>query len=385
MAVERSSFFSSAIEVPATIEQGYFIFTLMPSLQCSLNCPHCYLTLKQRRSQQCLSLEHLEMACQKIAAYYLDRNIENKTIVCYWYGGEPTEMGMVYTDEAVSRINHVFQRDKGYHVNHIFLTSLVTVNENVWFPFFSRCGNGYVQTSFDGRMRGKGYVRKWEKKVKAAIKTGLRVATISVVNNTLVDEGAESTLDYLADIGVCEASFLPFMLNSQNQGSKYEKYAPTMAGYSQYMIALSRRYLARKAQGLPTPEIGQMRFILEQSQTGVLSNIAGQTLFLLPNGDFVLPDYKNGYLEYQQPFGNILKQDFAEILSSSARRDYLRKQITRNRNRDCLECEHSDKCVMEFWKENREMDECFGAKQYVEWVMNNVSQIHSQHDNVILA
>lgn len=42
-----------------------------------------------------------------------------------------------------------------------------------------------------------------------------------------------------------------------------------------------------------------------------------------------------------------------------------------NNNKDCNGCEHSDKCVMEFWKDNREGDDCFGGKRYVEWLLNN--------------
>lgn len=352
-----------------SIESGYFIFTLMPSLKCSLNCPHCYLSKAQRRDPTILPVEDLRLACEKVDAYYTQRGIVDKTIVCYWYGGEPTEMGQDYFVAAADAIGDVFRRERGYTVKHTVLSSLVTVDPD-WFAIFRLYGKGEMQTSYDGFMRGKGYVRNWEKKVRAATAYGLRVSTISVVNAEILAMGPEATLDYLADLGVTETSWLPFMWNEQNDGASYDTFAPTMRAYTAFMTRLSQHWIGRRAAGLHTPEIGQMRFILEQAQRTGLANIAGQTLFLLPNGDFVLPDYKNGYQEFMQPFGNILRDDFASILGSPARRRYLRKQVLRNGNPDCQACPHADKCLMEFWKENRAGDECFGARGYVDWCLN---------------
>jgi hypothetical protein len=114
---------------------------------------------------------------------------------------------------------------------------------------------------------------------------------------------------------------------------------------------------------------------LSQGERGVFANLPGQTMFLMPNGDFVLPDYHEGWKEFMRPFGNIISQDFNQILTSTARRDYMRKQVTRNRNVDCLSCTHADKCVMEFWKTNREGDDCFGGRIYVEWLLQNRNRV----------
>lgn len=354
----------------SSIESGYFVFTLMPSLKCSLNCPHCYLSKAQRRDPTILAVADLRLACEKVDAYYVSRGLAEKTIVCYWYGGEPTEMGQDYFVAAADAINGVFARDKGYTVKHIVLSSLVTVDPD-WFAIFQVYGKGEMQTSYDGFMRGKGYVRNWEKKVRAATAFGLRVSTISVVNAEILAAGPEATLDYLTDLGIAETSWLPFMWNEQNDGSAYDTFAPTMRAYTDFMIRLSTHWQHLRAAGKQPPEIGQMRFILEQAQREGLANIAGQTLFLLPNGDFVLPDYKNGFQEFMQPFGNILEQDFGSILASPARRAYLRKQVLRNGNPACRDCPHADKCLMEFWKDNRAGDDCFGARGYVEWLLQS--------------
>jgi sulfatase maturation enzyme AslB (radical SAM superfamily) len=352
-----------------SIEQGYFVFTMMPSLRCSLNCPHCYLTTEQRRNSPIMSVDQLEKACLKVADYYNEKTeIKRKVIVFYWYGGEPTEMGMDYMLDAFKRIQGIFPEEDGYYIRHEVLTSLIKINDD-WFDVFKTWGRGHFQTSFDGLMRGKGYVKLWDKRVRQARSLGLSVSTISVVNNKLMEDGPKAILDYLCDLGVDEISFLPFMLNENNEGDKYEKYAPPMSGYSDFMIEITEYWYEKKKAGLKVPYIGQMSYILSRVNSQASANIAGQTMFLLPEGDFVLPDYKNGYLEYMKPFGNIFEDDFKDILSSESRRSYLRKQYLRNGNSDCTSCESKNHCIMEFWKENRNGDDCFGAKKYVNWLI----------------
>ena len=355
---------------PFSVESGYFIFTLMPSLRCSLNCPHCYLTKEQRRNSEIMSLADLEITSIKVDEYYQKKGIDKKVIVFYWYGGEPTEMGIDYFEKATEILNRIFNKEKGYYTKHTVLTSLLTVDTDTWFPFFKKHGENHFQSSFDGLMRGKGYVKKWEEKIIKANNFGLNIGTISVVNHELLKDGATLVMEYLSQLNIKEVSFLPFMWNEQNNGKMYDKYAPSMNSWSDFMIEASEYYFKAKQEGNHVPEIGQLAFILNQIKQPSMANIAGQTLFLLPNGDFVLPDYKNGYQEYMRIFGNILKEDFASILASKERKSYLRKQVLRDNNEECLNCDHADKCVMEFWKKNRQVDDCFGGKRYVEWLLN---------------
>lgn len=366
-----------------TIETGYFVFTMMPSLRCSLNCPHCYLSLDQRRNSKIMTLEELELACSKVANYYATTKLKRKVIVFYWYGGEPTEMGLPYMTEAFRMIDRIFPEADGYYVRHDILTSLLTIDES-WFEVFRTWGRGHFQTSFDGLMRGKGYVKKWERKVKEAVDRGLSVSTISVVNNELFADGPVEVLRYLSDLGVEEASFLPFMLNEQNKGDKYERFAPPMSKYSEFMIELGEVWYEKKMAGEFVPQIGQFSYISSRSRLPEIANIAAQTMFLLPNGDFVLPDYRDGYLEYMRVFGNIFESSFSDVVNSSERQSYLRKQLIRNMNPECLSCEYKNSCIMEFWKENRDGDDCFGAKDLVRWLdeKDEVHQILSKENSV---
>ncbi len=361
------------IYTPQTsIENGYFVLTMMPSLFCDLRCPHCYLSKEQREDETRLSIDAIRTMCEKIDSYYTSTRLENKTIMVYWYGGEPTTMPMDYFEDAIQTINGIFNEDKGYEVEHLILTSLVQTDKK-WFDFIKRHCNGKVQTSYDGHMRGRKYVRDWELKVREAQFHGLEVSTLTVMNSEIIKQGARATTEYLNGLGIKDTGWLPFMLNEQNMGRNYNRFAPTMDNWSSFMIEMSQIYADNIKADIPTFEIGQLQFVLTQAyRNDTTSNVAGQTLFLMPNGDLSLPDYRNGYEEYMRTFGNILESSFEEILASKGRLDYIAKQLTRNYNEDCLACDSYNRCVMEFWKENKEDDDCFGGKKYLNWLDQNI-------------
>ncbi|MEL3799922.1 hypothetical protein [Pseudomonas aeruginosa] len=76
-----------------TIENGYFVFTLMPSLYCPYNCKHCYLSKEQRSDKTLMSLDDFRMVCRKIHTYFEEQQPPRRTIIAYNYGGEPTAAG----------------------------------------------------------------------------------------------------------------------------------------------------------------------------------------------------------------------------------------------------------------------------------------------------
>lgn len=356
------------LDVPDTIENGYFVFTIMPTLQCPYNCKHCYLSLEQRRDPTTMSIELMREACRKIDVYWDEVQPPHRVIMVYNYGGEPTSTGPEYFESYVQMMAEEFPAHKGYEVKHVMLTSLLGVDLDIWAPIWKRHTDGYIQTSYDGSMRSKSYVRKWEAKVADAISRGLRVATISVVNADLLEQGAERTLDLLHDLGICETGWLPFMLNDQNSvEGKYDRYAPTMTAFNDYMIAMLDHWFSLKHRSHTPPSIGEAHFAVDRSKRSAMSNMCGQTLFLLPNGDFVLPNYKDGYKEYMHKFGNILEADtsFHDILVSAERRRYMLRQVTRNRNPECQRCDYKNACLLEFAKPNKADDECFGAKRFI--------------------
>lgn len=369
---------------PRTIENGYFVFTLMPSLYCQFNCKHCYLSLEQRRNKEIMTIESLEKIVIKVRDYYRTRNVQNKTIVAYFYGGEPTSMGVEYFEQVFNVFKKYFHEKEGYTVRNVILSSLIDVDIAEWKSILQLNCDSYIQTSYDGLMRGKNYLKKWEKKVKEFRRAGIQVATISVVNSELIKVGGDDVISYLTELGIKETGWLPFMLNEQNTGDKYDKYAPTMTAFNDFMIDLSTKYEDIVASGGVAPMVGELDFILTNGSGGSLSNLAAQTLFMLPDGTLCLPDYREGWKEYFNEFGNILHPDtsFDDILTSVQRRKYLLRQVRRNGNPECKDCGYSNRCLIEFAKPNKPNDECFGGKRFIKWALektvrsNIVGNIH---------
>jgi radical SAM protein with 4Fe4S-binding SPASM domain len=166
------------------------------------------------------------------------------------------------------------------------------------------------------------------------------------LNDTTNFEGESSS----SEGGASNANSESDTSNSESQDSNYEDETSNSKNQTSFLI-------------------GNELFINSMSANGIsLSNTGAQTVFLMPNGNMVMPDYDQHNIEFMKVFGNILTQSFEKILTSKSRRDWLRRQLNRNNNKECLECDSWHCCLMEFWKNNTKGDDCYGAKKYVEWL-----------------
>ena len=355
----------------STIEQGYLVFTFMPSLYCPYNCSHCYLSLEQRRSTYVMPDDHLVCMLSKVRKYYDGKGLPEVTIVVYYYGGEPTSMGLDYFKRTLSIFDEQLPKDAGFSVRHVILSSLIGLDIQKWLPLINDRFDSYIQTSYDGLMRGKNYLKKWEGKVKELVTAGIKVATISVVNEELAKVGGANTYSYLKSLGVSECGWLPFMLNEQNEGEKYARFASNMRSFNDFMIDLSDSYFSLNGDEC-TLSVGEIEFVKSISNGGAYANTSLQTLFVLPDGTICLPDYREGWKEYFKSFGNLVSaESFDEILSSPERISHMLRQVRKNDNPECMTCPHGKRCLIEFAKPNNPTDECFGGKRFVEYVLDN--------------
>ncbi len=361
------------------IETGRLILTMMPSLYCKLDCPHCYLTKEQRKSKACLTLEQIKITVEKIKDYYHDKDISNVAIDIYWYGGEPTTMGVKLFSDMCDIINSAFEK---YKVRHTLLSALIGVDLNVWIPVINKYCNGMVQTSYDSLMRGVRYDEKWQKQVQYLVAQGLKVSTLSVFNELILKDGANNTWNKLSNLGISQTGWLPFQKNTRNNATgMFIEHSTSMNEFSDFMIEFNQLNQFKKQgnQMLINNEL----FINSMDTNGTnMSNTGAQTVFLMPNGDMVMPDYDKDNVEYMRPFGNILTQSFGQVLTSQSRRDWIRRQINRNNNPECLKCDSWDCCLMEFWKNNSKDDDCYGAKRYVDWVKKSSHQAPTLIENI---
>lgn len=391
------------------IENGYFIFTVFSSLRCKLDCEHCYLSKDQRRNSPILDLKEFEKACIKVNDYFIN-NIpkENKkNIYLYWYGGEPTELGVDYFYKAKEITDKVFSKE--IEVNHMLLTNLMT-DQTKWLQLYKDFCNSEVQSSYDYHMRGKKYLEVWKKNVNYLKENGIKVSRINVVNNTMIGKEKEIFNDY-QEVKMDELGLLPFMKNTTNmtlQGNNFINNRATMKEFSEFNINLTKLAF----DSFPNIKLNNgnvfhiMKNYLEKSEKeeiNIRNNIAGQTMFLLPDGNFCLPDYYDDYfknkeyikwhknnlpenydklksshyildngVEYLRNFENIFDKSFEEVLNSKERQSYLNKQITRDNQKQCKNCEYQNLCLMEFWKTDNLDDsgECPGGKEFIKWLIN---------------
>lgn len=360
------------------IEKGRLILTMMPSLYCKLDCPHCYLTKEQRKSKKCLTLKQMRVICDKIEQYYQDKD-NNAVIDIYWYGGEPTTMGTKLFSKMCDVINKTFKRHK---LRHTLLSALVGVDLEKWTPIVKKYCDGKLQTSYDGYMRGDRYDQAWQKQVRYAVSQGLEVSTLSVFNKFIKNDGHQATFVKLAELGVKKCGWLPFQKNIRNDATgMFGEHSTSMLEFSEFMIKLTKLNTSvdAKARMLIANEL----FINSMDINGYnMSNTGAQTVFLMPNGDMVMPDYDKDNVEYMKTFGNILEQSFEEVLIGKSRRDWIRRQINRNGNKECLNCDSWNCCLMEFWKCNNSNDDCYGAKLYVDWIKKHSKQKATCVENI---
>jgi radical SAM protein with 4Fe4S-binding SPASM domain len=391
------------------IENGYFIFSLFATLRCSLDCPHCYLSKYDRKYSPAMDMEtEFRQTCIKINDYFMNNinNGQEKKIIFYWYGGEITELGPSYLYHAKRITDEVM--DKSIIIKHEILSALMG-NVKIWVPLLKNMCDSVVQTSYDYLMRGKNYLTIWKKNVKYIIESGVKVSVINVINKTMV--GKEQIIyDDLIETGIHEIGFLQFMKNSTNMaehGKDYLENSATMAEFSEFLInftkiALKNFDIKKDNYGMeliigPMHRIFFNKFLNERGNTNPWNNIAGQTMYLLPKGDFVLADYEDNYFEkedYVKKFGtvdksqfemgdtidnsvesftrfeNIYEKSFEEVLNSKGRQDLMQKQLNRNNNEECKNCQFQNVCIIEMWK-NINIDnsgECPGNKRYIEFL-----------------
>ncbi|SFV85792.1 hypothetical protein MNB_SUP05-SYMBIONT-4-1261 [hydrothermal vent metagenome] len=231
-------------------------------------------------------------------------------------------------------------------------------------------------------MCGNRYDKTWEKKVQYIVSKGLKVTTLSVFNGLILKEGATNTWNKLSKLGISQTGWLPFQKNTRNDATgMFVEHSTSMNEFSNFMIEFNK--LNQSAKKDNQMLIGNELFISSMSANSTtMSNTGAQTVFLMPNGDMVMPDYDKDNVEYMRLFGNILTQSFEQVLTSQSRRDWIRRQINRNNNQECLKCDSWDCCLMEFWKNNNKNDDCYGAKHYVDWVKQSSHQTPTLIENI---
>jgi sulfatase maturation enzyme AslB (radical SAM superfamily) len=369
-----------------SIENGYFVLTMFPSLKCELNCPHCYLSKEQRSGKTFLQPKDFKEMVVKVRDYYLLKNLSSSTIVFYWYGGEPTALPLEYYKSLFMIQKQVFPGT--FKIKNQFLTNLFTLDAK-WLEFFSEECDNYFQTSYDFLMRGEKYLARWMKNVRKTTMLGYNVSAINVFNNTMIGKEQEIYAQ-LKESGIIEVGFLPFMknyANLANEAKEYKQWYANMSDFSAFLINFTKLHIEDLKSNPNTFRIGNIAHITKNIiKDNFYNNIAGQTLFFLEDGYFALPDYENNYLnksdiefqdvEYLNKFETIKNHSFEEVLNSEKRISYITRQCEVNNNQKCMGCQYKNLCSMEFWKSDNldNSDECPGNLLFIKFLLEQLSK-----------
>lgn len=111
---------------------------LKPTLLCNCSCRYCITP--QRIPKNALSLEDVEILCQKVS-----RSSVYNTFTFIWHGGEPLLLGVDYYKEVLQIQKHFFDKNQ---CKNTFQTNATLINDD-WITFFQENGIT-VSTSLDG-------------------------------------------------------------------------------------------------------------------------------------------------------------------------------------------------------------------------------------------
>jgi uncharacterized protein len=116
------------------------LLVLQPTPFCNIDCSYCYLP--NRKSTATMSLETLDLACQRVfESPFLDRQLE-----VAWHGGEPLAVSVAWYEKATALVAR--RCPAGLQLQHCFQTNGLLMNED-WARFFARIG-ARVGLSIDG-------------------------------------------------------------------------------------------------------------------------------------------------------------------------------------------------------------------------------------------
>jgi uncharacterized protein len=182
------------------------LLVLQPTPFCNIDCSYCYLS--DRKSTARMSLETLDLACQRVfESPWLDEQLE-----VAWHGGEPLTVPLAWYEEATAVMAR--RSPAQLRLRHCFQTNGLLVNEN-WARFFARIG-ARVGLSIDGpadvhdanrrTRRGLGTHERAMRALRLMQDQGAPVHVITVLTQRALDE-PERLFDFFVKNGISEVGF----------------------------------------------------------------------------------------------------------------------------------------------------------------------------------
>jgi uncharacterized protein len=182
------------------------LLVLQPTPFCNIDCSYCYLLNRNSRAR--MSVETLELACQRVfESPYLGPRLQ-----VAWHGGEPLVVPLAWYEEAVALMDR--RRPAEVRLQHCFQTNGLLANED-WARFFARIG-ARVGLSIDGpadvhdanrrTRRGHGTHDAAMRAVRLLQDQGHEFHVITVLTEGALDH-PERLFDFYVQTGIKEVGF----------------------------------------------------------------------------------------------------------------------------------------------------------------------------------
>jgi uncharacterized protein len=182
------------------------LLVLQPTPFCNIDCSYCYLSA--RKSKATMSLETLDLACQRV----FESPLLDEPLEVAWHGGEPLTVPLAWYDEATALMAR--RRPAELRLRHCFQTNGLLMNEN-WARFLVRIG-ARVGLSIDGpadvhdanrrTRRGLGTHEGAMRAVRLLQDRGAPFHVITVLTERALDH-PERLFDFYIQNGISEVGF----------------------------------------------------------------------------------------------------------------------------------------------------------------------------------
>jgi uncharacterized protein len=182
------------------------LLVLQPTPFCNIDCSYCYLS--NRTSTAKMSLETLELVCQRV----FESPLPGGSLDVAWHGGEPLAVPLAWYEKAVALMEQ--RRPAHVRLRHCFQTNGLLVND-AWVEFFARTG-ARVGLSIDGpadlhdsnrrTRRGHGTHEGAMRAVRLLQGRGHEFHVITVLTEPALDE-PEELFDFYVQNGIKEVGF----------------------------------------------------------------------------------------------------------------------------------------------------------------------------------
>lgn len=311
---------------------------LKPTNFCNVGCEHCYLPESVRADKAKMG----DTKMREVANFLLciARAEGHNSLHVIWHGGEPMMLSPEYYENALSIFDDVVGASR---FTTSFQTSLIPYRHE-WAPlvhsrFHSQLGSSIDFSQRKVKSSPQHYLDLWMKKVRMARFDGIYILPGMVPTRREVGRGAE-IVQWFVDHDFAEFNI-----------ERYSRYGddisdwPSNSEHSDFLVEVFDAIVARLEHGLSAPYVSA----ISAGIRGVLFGVPGdrwggqcqkQFLVIEPDGSLnSCPDRA----KHEAPFANT-SAGAEGLISSSARRNWIRIQNVTHKKPHCYSCEFNHWC-----------------------------------------